>query len=306
MAPTTTTTSTGDGRSAETGAKIVKRNFCLSSSLFQVSASAFLCGPITWPLAAQLLARQQGNATYQFSSLMRAQGMRRAFAGCGPYSCYKLLGMGIQRGIQAPVLTHMKANTDYSALTRYTVAGILSGVCGGLVVTPIEQFRISRANNDFGSTREMLRFFFTNGSHGAGALLTGTRITIYRNVLFDSVNCALYNMAIDGAYIDLLNPIQVGLCNAIVGVVTAVIDYPLDVLKARIQSSAVPSSFFTSRSSHSSPQAPFALMRHIITTEGPSALYGGLRHKLGLYFAVWGVYGTLFSMIGNLSVMMIG
>jgi hypothetical protein len=276
----------------------------------QICVSAFLTGPLTWPLAAILLARQQGNHSYQFSRLLASQGFRRAFAGCGPYSCYKLLGMGVQRGMQAPTLKHLKQETDLFPLLRYALAGVVSGICGGIIVCPIEQLRISRANNAFASTSHLSKYFFASGVYGLRKLMTGARITVYRNMLFDSVNCCLYNYAVDSGRVDLLDPVVVGLVNACVGVMTAVIDYPLDVLKARIQGSVADTADTTHATGTAAntakplqslpPTTPFALARHMVRNEGFMSLYGGLRHKLGLYFAVWGVYGGIFSVVGNL------
>ena len=307
----------------------------LGAELVQICTAAFLTGPITWPLAATLLARQQGNRSFQFLQVVATAGVRRAYAGCGPYSCYKLFGMSIQRGVQLPVLTGLRIEdgeglrSSFSSsllssslycipqVASYVVAGVMSGVIGGVIVTPVEQFRISRANGDFASLRDMLRFFFGRRVQGLKALMSGTRITVYRNVLFDSLNCAVYNYMIDSGAIDALHIVQVGLANAVAGVSAAVIDYPLDVLKARIQGQAArqhhqgggcsqfastkdTASKYGSRNTRAPPGTPLALARHIIQYEGVGSLYGGLRHKLGLYFLVWGVYGCMFSVVGKL------
>ena len=69
----------------------------------QILLSAAITGPLTWPIAAELIARQQGNRTYTFRSAVRSGGLRAAFAGCAAYSSYKLFGIGAQRGVQTPV-----------------------------------------------------------------------------------------------------------------------------------------------------------------------------------------------------------
>jgi hypothetical protein len=81
---------------------------------------------------------------------------------------------------------------------------------------------------------------------------------MYRNILFDSVNAVLYNTLLNAEFpvfnstmqasnpadegekrkpfrVDRTNVVHMGLINAVAGVVTAIVDYPLDVLKTNIQ-----------------------------------------------------------------------
>jgi hypothetical protein len=58
--------------------------------------------------------------------------------------------------------------------------------------------------------------------------------------VFDAVNAVLYNNMLlvplpDGGTVDNKNVIHMGAINAVAGVITAVVDYPLDVLKTNIQ-----------------------------------------------------------------------
>eukprot|EP01036_Dinobryon_divergens_P022206 gene22206-30446_t len=263
----------------------------------QIIFSAAITGPLTWPLAAELIAKQQGNKVYKFLSFARSQGVQRAFSGCVPYSSYKLFGIGSQRGVQAPVLEYLKTeqNLINNRWIQYTVAGVASGVIGGFIVTPVEQFKISFANKDFTSYSQTKQFFLSDFKR-VGYLLSGARATMGRNVVFDSVNSILYNgtLANTTFKIDRKSSVHMGFVNCFAGVMTAIIDYPLDVIKTRIQSATIarqltgaptPSIWFTGRV--------------MVEREGWRSLYGGLRHKISLYALVWLVYGVSFGALGS-------
>ena len=287
--------------------------------LFRITFAASIAGPMTWPLAIKLISKQQGIHNYNFLSIIKKNGIRVAYSGCLPYSAYKLFGIGTQRGVQAPVLTYLETNnSNIPSFIRYTIAGTLSGIIGGFIVTPIEQMKISLANRHFTTIPSASKFYLKNQT-GLQALMCGTRITIYRNIIYDTINCILYNTSLYNIYytIDKHSFIHMSLVNSIAGVLTAVIDYPLDVLKTRIQSinhaqtqstistissssiSSISSSISTISSSSSgsptpiptAPRTPLKLALHMVKYEGVRSLYYGLREKLGLYFYVWFVFG---------------
>jgi hypothetical protein len=263
----------------------------------QILFSAAITGPLTWPLAAELIAKQQGNRAYNFLSFLRSQGYQRAFSGCVPYSSYKLFGIGSQRGVQTPVLEYLNTEQDLinNRWIQYVVAGVASGVIGGFIVTPIEQLKISFANKNFNSYKQTQQFFLTDLKR-VGYLLSGARATIGRNVVFDSINAILYNgiLANTTFKIDRKNAIYMGAVNCFAGVTTAVIDYPLDVIKTRIQSATV------ARQVVSAPTPSiWSTGSVMVQTEGWRSLYCGLRHKISLYASVWLVYGVSFGALGS-------
>ena len=275
-----------------TNSTFFNREYC------QILFSAAITGPLTWPLAAELIAKQQGNKAYSFLSFVRSQGVQRAFSGCAPYSSYKLFGIGSQRGVQAPVLEYLNTEQNLIISNRwiqYIVAGVASGVIGGFIVTPVEQFKISFANKDFTSYKQTKQFFLSDFKR-VGYLLSGARATMGRNVVFDSVNSILYNgtLANTTFKIDRKNAVHMGVVNCFAGVLTAVIDYPLDVIKTRIQSATV------ARQLASTPTPSiWSTGRVMVQTEGWRSLYGGLRHKISLYALVWLVYGVSFGALGS-------
>jgi len=263
----------------------------------QIVFSAAITGPLTWPIAAELIAKQQGNNSYKFLSTVRAQGILRSFSGCVPYSSYKLFGIGSQRGVQTPVLVYLNTQQEWiqDRWFRYIIAGVASGVIGGLIVTPVEQFKISFANKDFTSYKETKQFFLTDIKR-LGYLFSGARATIGRNVVFDSVNSILYNGTLANTIfkIDRENALHMGIVNCFAGVMTAIIDYPLDVIKTRIQSKTV-----TRQLTNQRTPSIYSTGKQMVQTEGWSSLYGGLRHKIGLYAMVWLVYGVSFGFLGS-------
>lgn len=271
----------------------------------QILLSAAITGPITWPIAAELIARQQGIKSYSFLSSLRSDGVRRTFSGVGPYASYKLFGITAQRGVQAPVLSHLDEGTTMHKSLQYIIAGICSGLVGGLLVTPVEQFKISFANKHFSSYREMKAFFLSSAA-GIRTLFVGTRATVFRNVIFDSVNSVLYHSAVNSEYIDRRNAGHLGAINCVTGVVTAVIDYPLDVIKTRIQSEAVEvhkrrvSPFSANVSISTFSTSPLKAGAALLKSEGWRSLYAGLEHKVSLYAAVWLVYGLTYGAIGDI------
>jgi hypothetical protein len=76
----------------------------------QIAVAAAVTGPATWPIAIVLLNRQQGLFQYRFIDTLRSKGVKLAFAGCGPYTSYKLFGIGTQRGVQVPVQQYLFEN----------------------------------------------------------------------------------------------------------------------------------------------------------------------------------------------------
>jgi hypothetical protein len=264
----------------------------------QIIFSAAITGPLTWPLAAELIAKQQGNKVYSFLSIFRKQGIQRAFSGCVPYSSYKLFGIGSQRGVQTPVLEYLNTQQDWvsNRWIHYIIAGMASGVIGGFIVTPVEQFKISFANKDFTSYKQTKQFFMTDLKR-MSYLLSGARATITRNVVFDSVNSILYNgtLANTTFKIDRKNAVHMGVVNCFAGVMTAVIDYPLDVIKTRIQSATVARQLVSAYT-----PSIWSTGRVMVQTEGWRSLYGGLRHKISLYAMVWLVYGVSFGALGSI------
>jgi hypothetical protein len=279
----------------------------------QIGFAASLSGPCTWPLAALLIQRQLGNFEFSFFRNLKTNGIRAAYSGCLPYASYKLFGIGTQRGIQSPVLMYLNGQTsiNFSDNTKYTIAGICSGLIGGFIVTPIEQAKISLANRQFPSLSSSIRFF-SNDLVAFRTLFAGAQVTMWRNVVFDSVNALLYNNALKFPMIDRGNVMQMACINAVAGVLTAVIDYPLDVLKTRIQTSAIHDSYdCTIQGSGvwkrknavslagSSQKGILAVAREMIRQEGVRSLYFGLQQKLGLYFYVWFVYGIGYSAVGK-------
>ena len=263
----------------------------------QIVISAAITGPLTWPLAAELIAKQQGNKAYKFIAFVRSHGLQRAFSGCLPYSSYKLFGIGSQRGVQTPVLEYLSTQQDLiqNRWLQYILAGVASGIIGGFIVTPVEQFKISFANKDFTSYKETKQFFLSDMKR-VGYLLSGARATIGRNVVFDSVNAILYNgtLANTAFKIDRKNAVHMGVVNCIAGVATAVIDYPLDVIKTRIQSTTVARQLLNANT-----PSIYHTARIMKQTEGWCSLYGGLRHKISLYAMVWLVYGVSFGALGS-------
>lgn len=270
----------------------------------QIAGAAAFAGPLTWPLAALLIARQQGNFSFSFMSQMRTNGVRVAYSGCLPYASYKLFGIGVQRGVQSPTIAYLNGNHEYLPSSFiYGISGVFSGVIGGFIVTPIEQFKISMANGQFSNIRSLSEYFFRN-THGFKALFSGAKITIMRNVLYDSINSILYNNAIKFSWVVRDSSLQMACVNAVAGVATAIIDYPLDVLKTRIQSSTVTLYGPVSQLNQSVPILNIrvvTLTKQIVQQEGVKSLYHGLREKLGLYFAVWFVYGMTYSFIGKMA-----
>lgn len=273
----------------------------LHKELFQITFAASVAGPMTWPLAAKLIAQQQGLFKYAFFDVLKKNGARVAFSGCLPYSAYKLFGIGAQRGVQAPVLTYMEANNrNTPAFIRYAIAGTLSGIIGGFIVTPIEQMKISLANRHFPNLPAASKYY----SNNIKQLLSGARITIYRNIVYDAINCILYNYSLNNSFykIDKQSFVHMSVINSIAGVLTAIIDYPLDVLKTRIQS--VDHSRVVSSVSIASgtvvPHTPWRLAMYMIKHEGFPSLYYGLKEKLGLYFYVWFVFGIGYSTAGKM------
>lgn len=285
----------------------------------QIACAAALSGPVTWPLAAQLIARQQGDFNYSFFNILKNSGVRVAFSGCLPYASYKLFGISTQRGVQAPILNYLNGpETDDARSVSFVVrnvncvfAGTVSGIVGGLMVTPIEQIKISLANRSFINLSEAKHFFYTH-KQGFRLLMSGAKITVWRNIVFDSVNAVLYHNALMLELLNRNNALHMAVINAVAGVLTAVIDYPLDVLKTRIQTNTVqsiaktgasPSSQSGSLLQHIVVGKPLGILSLAVTMvkmEGPLSLYYGLRQKLGLYFYVWFVYGAAYSGIGKL------
>jgi len=288
----------------------------------QIAIAAAITGPVTWPVAASLIARQQGNFYFSFLKDLKANGARIAFSGCLPYASYKLFGIGTQRGVQAPILNYLNgadrgadrgdgdgASANSNALSffyrnvNYVTAGVVSGIVGGVMVTPIEQFKISLANRTFANIGGARRLFCSNVK-GFRLLMAGAKITVWRNVVFDSVNALLYNNALRSALVDRSNTLHMALINAFAGVLTAVVDYPLDVLKTRIQSNAVQIAAEDGKGVlkvvAGKPLGIITLASCMVRTEGIGSLYFGLRQKLGLYFYVWFVYGIAYSAVGKL------
>jgi hypothetical protein len=106
--------------------------------------------------------------------------------------------------------------------------------------------------------------------------------------------------------VDRSNSLHMAVINAFAGVLTAIIDYPLDVLKTRIQTNTVvtvsPSAGSGSLPSVGTgkPLGIVPLAISMVKNEGIASLYFGLRQKLGLYFYVWFVYGVAYSEVGKL------
>lgn len=262
----------------------------LSREWANIIVAAALTGPATWPMAAALLARQQGSRAYSWLELVRSSGARAAFRGCVPYSSYKVLGIGTQRGVQAPVLVAMEGADSIPISLRHGLAGVASGVVGGFIVTAVEQAKISLANGDFRNAREMRAFLFSPRS-GWRHALAGARATMARNVMFDSINAVMYFHAVALPGVDRTSAVHMAAVNAVCGLSTAVLDYPLDVIKTRIQASVVPLARAVP------PQRPLGVWATLVATVGQGGwrlLYAGLSHKIGLYFAVWGVYGAAY------------
>ncbi len=81
--------------------------------IMQIIGAAAITGPITWPFAAALIAKQQGNSAFSFVNQIKSIGIKSSYAGCLPYSTYKIFGIGTQRGIQMPILTYLQQFNEY-------------------------------------------------------------------------------------------------------------------------------------------------------------------------------------------------
>ena len=268
----------------------------LYKETIQICGAAFVCGPITWPLASSLIARQQGNFQYYFLKSCKEIGIVASYSGCLPYSSYKLFGIGVQRGVQTPILLTYRDDQRFNNIALYAFSGICSGIIGGIIVTPIEQFKISLANKNFSNYTDANKFFMSH-KNGRKGLFVGTKITVLRNVVFDSINAVMYNTLLHSSYINTKNTLHMATLNGFAGVLSAVIDYPLDVLKTRVQSTMF--EHYSTNSVNSSSISSIKIAHAMVTKEGFASLYNGLKHKLGLYFMVWFVYGSAFNVIGK-------
>ena len=291
----------------------------------KIALASAVTGPATWPLAARLISLQNDpKSSYRFLSHLSLHGVRTAMRGVTPYAAYKVFGIGVQRGVQAPVISILleqqqqqrhqqfpglslsvndatRPSVSLGAVSIYALSGVASGIVGGVLVTPLEQFKISNANRDFSSASATRAFFLQRGLPGLTALFSGTKITVFRNVLFDSVNSVLYNVSVSAFKVDKHDVLSMSFVNAFAGVTTAIVDYPLDVLKTRIQSRTA-ERFAAEQGKGPSPlsQGIVEVARNMVREEGVLSLYGGLKHKLVLYFAVWGVYGGAYALVGRL------
>ena len=256
----------------------------------QIGIASFLSGPLTWPIAVILIQRQNGNFKTTFIQVLKNNGVRVAFRGVFPYSMYKLFGIGTQRGVQHPVNNYLEEQSNIHDYLRFILSGVASGVIGGVLVTPLEQYKLSLANRDF-STSSETRSYFSKNPIG---LMQGMKITILRNVVFDSVNALSYQLCLRLSFVDKTSAMQMSLINCVCGVFTAIIDYPLDVLKTRIQSGT----YIRLLNNISSPSI-YSVANELILAKGISALYFGLRQKLFLYGSVWAIYGYIYASVGK-------
>lgn len=243
-----------------------------------VSAAA-VTGVTTWPLERTKNNRQLG-CQEGFTQTVRQHGVSVAFKGVAPYTTYKIFGIGIQRGVQAPLVDFFRQK-NMPDMPNYILAGAVSGGVGGAVVTIPEQIKLALFNRDLAS---LSAFPMLVREIGMGPLFSGLRITMLRNGVFDSINASLYYPLLP--YVDKENPLMMMFLNQFCGVTSAVLDYPLDVLKTRIQTTAI-----SRARAGLKPLSIYEASAQLMKEAGFLGFYAGLRHKLFLYFAVWGTYG---------------